>query len=195
MELKTTKEFVLKAHSEACDKLKKEIEKEFPEAFKAYWEKGRWYKLIWDNGNATAYVKSDGIIDSHNGGTKGIGIHNGGEWDCSYEGFWGGSPDVQKRLMTPKEIETMLWKEAEKRGIGKDTKIEECLHYGKDEFNHGNFTICYNTGCDEIDELWNINGCIYKQGKWATPIDPNKELKEQIEKMEKELQKLKARIK
>lgn len=27
MELKTTKEFVLKAHSEACDKLKKEIEK------------------------------------------------------------------------------------------------------------------------------------------------------------------------
>jgi protein-arginine kinase activator protein McsA len=97
------------------------------------------------------------------------------------------------RLSTKEEIESMLWEEAEKRGIDKDTKIEECLRHGDAKLiNTNNFGVCYD---DAKDMLWNVNGCIYHNGKWATPLDPNKEIKETISRLEKELEELKEKVK
>jgi len=79
----------------------------------------------------------------------------------------------------------MLWKEANKRGLFEDTKIEAYL-------NQGEFEIMYDFN---NDELWNRNGCIYEKGQWATPLDENKEIKETISRLEKELQELKDKLK
>lgn len=192
MKLEVSEQFVKEAHKLACQSWKTRIEEEFPSLFEVRWEKGKWYKLTWDNGQAIAYVNSDGTKDGRTGGTKGFGIRNGGIWDDTYNGLWGGSIDVKKELMTPQEIESMLWKEAEKRGIGKDTKIE-CY---ADDDKLCNNTECYNLEYDFADdELWNINGCIYSKGKWAKPLDPNKEIKETISRLEKELKELKEKVK
>jgi len=68
-------------------------------------------------------------------------------------------------LATPTEIESMLWKEAEKRGIWKDTKLEYSMSSPSDTcYNKGLFTTEY---IFSFDELWNKNGCIYKQGKFT----------------------------
>lgn len=120
---------------------------------------------------------------------KCIGITFDGEWKD--KGCWG--VKEKYRLATSEEIESMLWKEAEKRGIGKDTKIEECLRHKNSKLvNTSNLGVCYDDG---KDMLWNENGCIYLSGKWAKPLDHNKDIKETIERLEKELKELKEKVK
>jgi hypothetical protein len=190
MKLEVSEQFVREAHKSACQDWKQRIEAEFPSLFDFKWESNKWYKLTWDNGQAIAYVNSDGTKDGCTGGTKGFGIRNGGIWDDTYNGFWGGSIDVKKELMTPQEIESMLWKEAEKRGIGKDTKLEECILYGKGKLN-----VWYHVEYNQVsDILFNNYGCIYNKGRWAIPLDPNKEIKETISRLEKELKELKEKV-
>jgi len=194
MKLEVSEQFVKEAHASACQIWKKRIEEEFPSLFEVKWEKGKWYKLTWDNGQAIAYVNSDGTNQASKfNSTKGFGVRNGGLWDSVNNIYWGGSDMTKRELATPQEIESMLWKEAEKRGIGKDTKIEKSLtQFGEQCSNDGGYAICYDYN---YDELWNKNGCIYKQGKWTTPLDPNKEIKETISRLEKELKELKEKVK
>lgn len=190
--LEVSEQFVKEAYESACQIWKKRIEAEFPSLFEVKWEKGKWYKLTWDNGQAIAYVNSDGTKDGCTGGTRGFGIRNGGIWYDTYNGFWGGSGTTKRELATPQEVESMIWKEAEKRGIGKDTKLDECLVNGNTIWiNDGAYDILYRA---EDDTLWNTSGCIYNQGKFATPLDPNKEIKETISRLEKELKELKEKV-
>lgn len=187
-----TEKFIKEAFEAASETWKGRIKKEFPELFEVNWEKDKWYKLTWDDGKATAYVKSDGTKDRRGGGTKGIGIRNGGKWEDSYDVFWGGSDDVKRELMTSTEIETMLWKEAEKRGIRKDTKLECDADVQEKSFNDSRYIIKYSY-C--FDRLWNANGLVYSDGKWATPLNENKEIQDKIDCLQRQLNELKAKIK
>jgi len=186
--LETTKEFVMSAHQAACSDWKRKIEEEFPSLFEV--KIGKWIKS--KESEKLTMLK---LFDAEfSGKTKGYGVNYQGEWVESEIDLLGvGTCWDSFSIATPTEIESMLWKEAEKRGIGKDTKIEESLtQIGYKCSNDGGFIIGYDIN---YDELWNLNGCIYKQGKWAKPLDPNKEIKEIISRFEKELAELKRKVK
>lgn len=177
--LEVSEQFVKEAYASACQIWKKRIEEEFPSLFEVKLEKGKWYTS--ERGNLVFYSTDEQE-------NYGLSFHSM---------VWSNILSVRDiftwRLSTKDEIESMLWKEAEKRGIGKDTKIEKSLtQFGEQCSNDGGYAICYDYN---YDELWNKNGCIYKQGKWTTPLDPNKEIKETISRLEKELKELKEKVK
>lgn len=180
--LEVSEEFVKEAHRAACSTWKGKIEKEFPELFEGKVELGKWVKD--KNGPLICVILDNEFSFS----MKGYGVNYAGKWvdklnlECENWNTF--------RLATQEEIESMLWKEAEKRGIGKDTKIEKCMYWGKEwadmyyvEFNF------------KEDRLFNNCGCIYNKGKWATPLNPNKELQEETEKLQKQLDELKLKVK
>lgn len=178
--LEVSEQFVKEAYESACQTWKERIKEEFPSLFGVKLEKNKWYKC--KEYNNLVFYCSDGC--------ENYGI-------TFVDNEWSNNLWVKEyytwELATPTEIESMLWKEAEKRGIGKDTKIEKSLtQFGEQCSNDGGYAICYDYN---YDELWNKNGCIYKQGKWTTPLDPNKEIKETISRLEKELKELKEKVK
>lgn len=180
--LETTAEFVLELHKIVGSKGQVMIMNEFPELFEVKLEVGRWYK----NQNALCFYASEDYQYGMHGGS-------GGWCDKCYWMTNICSNSKQWTIATKEEVETMLWKEAEKRGLGHDTEIEECLMYGKDsEWNSDSYDPHLSS---DTDALFNKNGCIYKQGKWATPLDQNKEIKESIQRLEKELAELKSKVK
>ena len=61
-----------------------------------------------------------------------------------------------------KEFIEQLKQEAVRRGLLDDTKIEKCMFY--EQPDTGYIPIFH------IERSWNKNGCIFNQGKWATPL-------------------------
>lgn len=180
MKLEVSEQFVKEAHASACQDWKRRIEEEFPSLFEVKLELNKWYKTK-EKGNLVFYRSNESINYGFTYGTN--------EW---YDTL--GFPlDYTWELATPQEIESMLWQEAEKRGIGKDTKIE-CHADGESEtdLNLCSYGIKYDA---MFDTLFNMHGLIYKCGQWAKPLDPNKEIRETISRLEKELKELKEKVK
>ena len=122
----------------------------FPEAFKKELEVGVWYKS-----NAGSIVfRTD---DSGN-----YGFCRGMIWKknllCYDSNNW--------KEATPQEVKQALENEVIKR-FGKDwrsAKIKKCLVHG-DSHSNSSFISLVTTS-----EIWNINGCIYKNRVFAEPM-------------------------
>lgn len=174
-----SEEFIREAFEAACETWKGKIKKEFPELFEVEMEKNKWYRCV-EMGNLVFYrsdeQKNYGISFALHEWDNKLWVHKGYTWV----------------LATKEEIEEMLWKEAEKRGIKKDTKIEKCLHESPRNTNYGIFTACYQ---EKKDRLWNFNGVVYDKGKWATPLNENKEIQDKIDSLQKQLDELKLKVK
>ena len=184
MKLEISKELLLCIYDQLSSEWKEMVEKEIPELFKVKYEKGKWYKISWKG--KRCFVNSDGTAAEDNG-TYGWGVDSDDRW-CDIAD-WGGGLDTVTVLATPEEIETMLWEEAEKRGLGKDAKIVAHTD-GSICSNSGKCTPCY---IPEEDRLWNKNGVIYEKGKWATPL--NEGILAEIEKLQSQIDKLKKKVK
>lgn len=83
------------------------------------------------------------------------------------------------------EVESQLRQYAlDVLGIGNDTEIQGHVDKTLVSLNAGNLHIIYN---EAKDILWNRNGCIYSNGKWAKKKDPMPDdFKKLIEKYGKE---------
>ena len=74
------------------------------------------------------------------------------------------------RPATPEEelkFTELLKEECERRGLYEDTKIKECLIHGN---KHGVNT-GYFDSCESSYRVWNKNGCIFNEGKFAEPLE------------------------
>lgn len=110
------------------------------------------------------------ICYSPNEGRFGYGLSYSGTWTNNF----GYSQDTKDesfiktaRLMTPTEVQEALEKEAVKRGLWGDVKINAHVNPHKYEsINTGDFI----TGFQGGDTFYNDNGAIFHNGTWATPI-------------------------
>ena len=87
------------------------------------------------------------------------------------------------RSATKEEIEVALIREAKKRfGEGwKNAKLEKCLCHGNDERVNANY---FNIFIDfEKNLLWNKNGCIFNNGKWAEILELSEPTTEEINRV------------
>jgi len=160
------KKFIIEAHKHACSDWKYMIEFEFPKLFKeTELEVGKWYKTI----IATFYVTELNPLKSY-------GFYSG-VWEKERK-----TAVINKiKPATDKEVETVLIKEAKKRGFKEGAKVK-CLEDGKRctvkemgfEFeSRGNLLWVKQV------ELGNWL-LLLKDGKWATITDTI--TKEQAEK-------------
>lgn len=179
--LEVSEEFIKEAHKAACSELKGKIEKEFHELFEVKLGVGSWYKNLTHEGSFMFY---DGtILDCGHYGSYGVDYL--GKWHN--EGGWGINDNYV--LATKEEIETILWKEAETRGFKKGVIFKSPLGGSEYEFTgFGNF---YNDSFYDKSGL----GLLFYEGKWAEVITTNKEIKEEIEKLQKQLDELKQKTK
>tara|TARA_R110001606_G_scaffold57787_3_gene139097 strand:- start:492 stop:1010 length:519 start_codon:yes stop_codon:yes gene_type:complete len=150
------KDFIKKAHENACSEWKTNIEKEFPKLFKEdSLVFGKWYKRQRDNGLWF-------VTRFENGCSYGYGFDADGNWaDVSKEYNY----SLELTLATDKEVEQALIKEAKKRGFKKG-----CEYIGIRDLTRQKATT-------NID-VWSCNSCIdmgfdyvFLDGKWATIIE------------------------
>lgn len=109
-------------------------------------------------------------IQKNNNKTYGFNLQTSA-MEYNYSGTWNFKDNdfhikgVYKEVTDMLVIEKLLVKEAEQR-YGKDwrgVKLESCMLYGKGYYlNDGSY-------CGIFDGiyLWNKNGCIFNNGKWA----------------------------
>lgn len=144
----------------------------------------------------TGWLKSEaGVIIYRTGEKSGHGINARGEWRnaenwtfIKYPEFW--------QPATKEEVEEALINFARKQGYKNGNY--ECLagNGSTHEVNEDSFYVCLD------DNVWHGEEGVYYNlvfnsytGEWAEIINAeNRELKEQIEKVEKQLNELKARL-
>jgi hypothetical protein len=155
------KQFIIKAHKEACSTWKENIEKEFPKLFKTdKLETGKWYKTpggtIFFSEEIIHNIKVSDITRLY-----GYGVDDEGDWRDS---FWG---DYNWELATDKEVEEALIKQAKKRGFKNGNY--QCL-------SSPNWTITEvkDNYIFENNSLWmgvkGYSNCVFTNGKWAEII-------------------------
>ena len=121
----------------------------FTDAFKEELEAGVWYKH-----GPFKFNFQGGLSLNH------YGWNDYGNWTNELRC----DKNFEAVPMTDEEVEEALKNEVIKR-FGKDwrsAKIEKCLVHG---YINGNFPIGITT-----NEIWNKNGCIYKNGVFAEPL-------------------------
>ena len=162
------KDFIKKAHENACSEWKTNIEKEFPELFKEdSLVVGKWYKWLGIN-------KSIGVL-----GEK-CKFHKD-SYKLSYfigEGSYTSCSSKYLEPATDKEVEQALIKEAKKRGFKEGVnyktaseRLVQELVFNKLQFNQDGNGGYLTDGC---------RGSIFEYGKWATILETI--TKEQAEK-------------
>ena len=114
-------------------------------------EVGKWY---W-NGNGKTLL----CCQSETGG--GYGFCSDGRWS----NIIGDVYRERYELATNEEVEAALIAEAKKRGIW-ETPINDCN--GFNERNKGSYRANFNGKLN----LWSSVGCVFKNGEWATLIEP-----------------------
>ena len=172
MELKTTKAFVERAYKAACSDWKKEIEKEFPEAFpKVKVEVGNWYKMDHEDFSLT-YIF---VTSIENNEVKGYGFINGVWYNNTKSNIyytWADDPDL-KLVEDPrneKELVELFQKEAEIRGLVEGVHIKSIwINNGGDKSTlplGANTTFYGNEIVNRGDGLYTL----YENGEWAEPV-------------------------
>ena len=156
------KEFIKKAHSEACNEWKKNIEKEFPKLFKNDdLVVGKWYKyrcsqeflMVWNNSEDTY-----------------------GFWGNEYRDDLSFHISSDKIPATDQEVEEALIKESKRRGFKKGVKFIDVCD-GFEEIVDGDNYKYY----PKENRLTLSYDRIFDNGKWAEIITKTI-TKEQAEK-------------
>jgi hypothetical protein len=169
--VEVSEDFVKQAYESACPTWKEKIEKEFPSLFnEKELTKGKWYRNALDG-----IFLFDGTF-SINYGDKRPNGHgtNCNDWFDGDDGI--GWSMIGIKEATNKEVIYALRKEAERRfgNDWKNAKIKKCLFHKDNALtNNGCFMVSEST-----EQLWNRNGNIFNNGKWAEPIkeEPIKEV-------------------
>ena len=165
--MEITEEQIKEAHNAACSQWKQKIEQWFPECFKQNFELNKWYK----DGKTLVFINKP----LEQSGVIGYGFFSHGIWTND----WYYKHGLDKfRLATTEEVESMLIKEAEKRGY----KEGDIVISAKD----GNkYSLNYHPFIFEYGELRLGGICIMSNGKWATIVETPKEMT--LEEIEKQL--------
>jgi hypothetical protein len=151
---KSRKEFIKRLHEDSHPSWKAEIEKEFPELFKKdALVVGKWYK---ESGNCFM-IRITSLEDENNAG---YGFDTSGEWSNSL-----GRVCLRPILMTDKEVEEALIKEAKKRGLKplNHRCIKDGLIWNDNIGGNYEFDLIHNT-------LYIGASCAFQDGKWAEII-------------------------
>ena len=115
------KDFIKKAHENACSEWKTNIEKEFPELFKRdALEVGKWYKRNNDN-------KIWFLTEIKEGCSFGYGFNYSGYWADLSKGY---NYSLDLMPATDKEVDQALIKEAKKKGFKEGDHVR-CLNDGR----------------------------------------------------------------
>ena len=147
------KEFIKKAHEEACSEWKQNIEQEFPKLFKSEELYNGWYK---DSQNEWCMFFQDGMME--------YGFNTDGNWRGDIKHFY--SPIYSDYKATDQEVEEALIKEAKNRGFkeGNYKCLEGSIYKHSDDYKfYGSLLV---TGF--VDGARNV---LFKDGKWATIIE------------------------
>ena len=175
MKTEVRNEFILEAHKSACNEWKLKIEKECPELFES---KSGWYKdKNKENKEWLAYKDFET--------NKTYGINANGNW---FEQKIALNVDHNEYPATEEEVKEALIKEAKKRGFKEGVRIKSAFKkevYSEFEINN---KICYDSINNGLysNFLW-----IFKDGKWATIINP---IEEKIKKYERKIEELKKQL-
>jgi len=148
-------------------------------------EVGRVYKVV---------KGSDEYLFMHQKDGKSYGFSKGKWINHAWytEGNWGKYAVITEA--TDKEWFEALDRERVKLGLVEGVEFKNVATYNLGTIytlEGSNFRHGYSE--DSLDEV-NSNGLIFKNGVWATIIDPKQEVKDQIEKMEAELKRLKKLV-
>ena len=167
MKYEITEEQIKEAHNAACSQWKQKIEKWFPECFKPKYEIGKWYK-------------SGKSIINYQGGTNAYGYYaERDKWEDVNDSWLVFEEEGDKlSLATTEEVESMLIKEAEKRGYGLGNFY--CLYHNTLSKND-----CITQFNPKDNRFWINYGCVFDNGKWATIVETPKEMT--LEEIEKQL--------
>ena len=179
--MEITEEQIKEAHNAACSQWKQKIEQWFPECFKQNLEAGKWYK---DTSNGIFMFCFSGKYASYSSESNNYGINAVGIWS---EGL-AIHEDIKYTPATTEEVESMLIKEAEKKGLIEGVKINKLDNYyygvlntmiiGKPKLElYGDILVTQSTN--------GYNTALMKDGKWATIVETPKEMT--LEEIEKQL--------
>ena len=160
------KEFIKKAHENACSEWKTNIEKEFPKLFKEdALVIGKWYKS--NEGHLVCVKKINGLkLECFGFGVWPKKWSDSLKWSEYNFGF-------TYTLAYKTEVTQALIKEAKKRGFKKGVYYECLWEKITKKLEQGDFYHSRN-------ELWFCGAKIFDNGKWATIIETI--TKEQAEK-------------
>jgi hypothetical protein len=170
--MEITEQQIKEAHNAACSQWKQKIEQWFPECFKPKYEIGKWYK-------------SGKSIINYQGGTNAYGYYaERDKWEDVNDSWLVFKEECDKLcLATTEEVESMLIKEAKKKGYKKGTTIKSLITNDREWIlDSDKFAIRNN------NELWSNKYkefCVFKDGKWATIVKTPKEMT--LEEIEKQL--------
>jgi len=177
--MEITEEQIKEAHNAACSQWKQKIEQWFPECFKQKLEAGKWYKHFDSDCKEFLFCFNEF-------GDKNYGFDEVGKWSNKlnvYEKYSNGYVEA-----TTKEVESMLVREAEKRGFIDGVTVSKIDNYykgmlntmiiGEHEFElYGDVLVAKSTN--------NYYICLMADGKWATIVEKPKEMT--LEEIEKQL--------
>ena len=177
--MEITEEQIKEAHNAACSQWKQKIEQWFPECFKQKLEAGKWYKHFDSDCKEFLFCFNEF-------GDKNYGFNKVGKWSNKLNVYEKYSNKYIKA--TTKEVESMLIKEAEKRGLIEGVKINKLDNYyygvlntmiiGKPKLElYGDILVTQSTN--------GYNTALMKDGKWATIVETPKEMT--LEEIEKQL--------
>lgn len=170
MKYEITEEQIREAHNAACSQWKQKIEEWFPECFNPKYEIGKWYK-------------SGKSIINYQGGTNAYGYYaERDKWEDVNDSWLVFEEEGDKlSLATTEEVESMLIKEAEKRGFKEGVTVL-CARYDS------KWTLLRDTASYSYDRnnLTDGSGAYwFWKGKWATIVETPKEMT--LEEIEKQL--------
>ena len=177
--MEITEEQIKEAHNAACSQWKQKIEQWFPECFKQKLEAGKWYKHFDSDFKEFLFCFSEL-------GDKNYGFNKVGKWSHELNVYEKYSNKYIKA--TTEEVESMLIKEAEKRGLIEGIKVSKINGFysgynnnmiiKKHEYSlHNNTLFATSTN--------NYTIALFNEGKWATIVETPKEMT--LEEIEKQL--------
>ncbi len=164
-----TEEQIKEAHNAACSQWKQKIEEWFPECFKTEYEIGEWYKT------KTGYF-------NYQLENKSYGTNNDNWVDWSWVVDDGVKTGWVIGKATTEEVESMLIKEAKKKGFVNGTRFLGVQGADKD------IIIEIGKSCAvEMNQygLYCQDSYIFYKGEWATIVEIPKEMT--LEEIEKQL--------
>ena len=173
--MEVSKEFILKAHKEACSDWKALIEKEFPALFIKRLEGDRWLK----DDNHPLWLMFYDIEKKRRYGFSDLGIWVESEFMNSFK-------DLKNRYATDEEVQAPLINEVKRLGFKNGTRYFSLSYLPEIE------TL---TDFDKL-KLHNFNqltdgggGTIFYNGKFAKIVEPSKKelLQQQLDELQKQI--------
>lgn len=177
--VKITEQLARELHQDTTsDYLREKLEAQVPALRRSKIQEGKWYK----------YRKTDCIVFVTNlKRIEAYGFNESGEWrDSTRSNGWSfESEPEQWQEATSEQVLKALSAEARKRGLVHGAKYKSLLDDEIINSVSGYEYSLVNT------TIWNDNGCLMSDGKWAEPIDEDLIA---IEKLEVEVKAIKERL-